>query len=377
MAKETLSRFHLQFHSDATENAYRQHFLPVDVIQNKIAILIFILPTVLFSYSDYLLFGTSDEFYTLSYIRLFEVVLSLLFYHFISTTKNIRTHDSIVSAWLITLFLVIFYVNLTRPPEYLHHSFIDSLTLFSCYVLIYTRFILQLIPALIFSIGNILIIFISKSPLSALTIVVLLASTAMGNGLGIFISRRIHKYRRQEYMALQNERILKQELALLANTDSLTEVPNRRCFFCEAEKELLRSKRYSHSCVALIFDIDHFKKINDKFGHDIGDIALKKFAALLKSHTRKIDVLGRFGGEEFVLLLPETNMENAQHIVQRIIKDCQSIIVKTPTTDCTFTVSAGLTLVDPSDNTVIKIIKRADAALYKAKDLGRNQYQVA
>jgi len=377
MARETLSRFHLQFHSDATENAYRQHFLPDDIIQNKIAILIFILPTVLFSYSDYLLFGTSDQFYTLSYVRLFEVALSLLFYHFISTTKSIKTHDNILSAWLTTLFFVIFYINLTRPPEYLHHSFIDSLTLFSCYVLIHTRFILQLIPALIFSAGNIIIIFISKTPLSALTIVVLLASSAMGNGLGIFISRRIHKYRRKEYMALQNEKALKQKLTLLANTDSLTDVPNRRCFFCEAEKELLRSKRYSHSCVALIFDIDHFKKINDKFGHDIGDIALKRFAMLLKSHTRKIDILGRFGGEEFVLLLPETNMKDAQQIVQRIIKDCQSIIVKTPTTDCSFTVSAGLTLVAPSDNTVVKIIKRADGALYKAKDSGRNQYQVA
>ncbi len=165
------------------------------------------------------------------------------------------------------------------------------------------------------------------------------------------------------------------ELNVLATMDPLTDIPNRRCFFDQAEKELVRSKRYNHPFALLMLDIDLFKKINDNFGHDIGDQALKEFAALLKKQTRQTDILGRFGGEEFILLLPETNKKDAESFAQRIIESCRALIVKTSTEDCRFTVSAGLTHTNDSDKKIVEIINRADEALYKAKENGRDQFK--
>jgi len=177
------------------------------------------------------------------------------------------------------------------------------------------------------------------------------------------------------YYFVYSNRNLQNKLRTLANTDPLTGLPNRRSFFSKAEIEFLRAKRYNRPFSLLMIDIDLFKNINDVYGHAVGDEVLQKFASLLMEHSREVDILGRYGGEEFIILLPETSAEDIRIRAMQIIKCTQKLIVHTPKTDFSFTVSVGLTQYKSSDEHLSAILKRADDALYKAKEMGRNQMQ--
>jgi len=179
------------------------------------------------------------------------------------------------------------------------------------------------------------------------------------------------------YYFVSSEEKLHAQLKLLANTDPLTEVPNRRSFFNLAHKEFARVQRGVDPFAVLMLDIDHFKQINDVYGHDIGDKALVAFSRMLKSESRRIDILGRYGGEEFIILLPETSLEEATAFGERIITYCRMIRIETPLGECTFTVSAGLCRLGLLNQDLLVLIKCADNALFKAKESGRDQLQLA
>jgi len=178
------------------------------------------------------------------------------------------------------------------------------------------------------------------------------------------------------YYFVSSEEKLQEQLQVLANTDPLTEIPNRRSFFVLAHLEFERVKRGASPFTVLMIDIDHFKMINDTFGHDVGDKALVAFSTLLKQHSRAVDLLGRYGGEEFIVLLPESSMQEAETFALRIIEKCREIRLQTPKGVCSFTVSAGLCRLEPEQSRLLEPIKCADDALYRAKSLGRDQLQV-
>jgi len=179
------------------------------------------------------------------------------------------------------------------------------------------------------------------------------------------------------YYFVSSEEKLQQQLTELANTDVLTNIPNRRSFFTRAHQEFERVRRGTDAFAILMIDIDHFKAINDTYGHDVGDKALVTFANLLKEQSRTVDILGRYGGEEFIILLPQTGIQEAKIFAKRIIERCHTININTPKGLCRFTVSAGLCRLDPTSKELLEPIKCADDALYKAKENGRDQLQVA
>jgi diguanylate cyclase (GGDEF)-like protein len=164
---------------------------------------------------------------------------------------------------------------------------------------------------------------------------------------------------------------MKKELERLAYTDPLTSAFNRRYFLSAAKKEILRSSRYGHSLTLLMVDIDHFKSVNDTYGHDIGDEALKITVTTILKALRSEDILGRFGGEEFIILLPETNAVGAELVAQRIRQVVSEIIINTGQKAVSFTVSVGVAEIKKNE-TIEEMQKRADEALYKAKENGRN-----
>lgn len=171
---------------------------------------------------------------------------------------------------------------------------------------------------------------------------------------------------------------LQEELSILANTDLLTDIPNRRHFFTNAKNELSRSKRHDRILSIFMLDIDFFKTFNDNYGHAVGDEVLIRFANLLKDNIRDIDILCRYGGEEFIILMPETTIEVAILAGQRIIDNCHLLIIhkNNDNIDINITVSIGVTQSNHDDKNIDEIIKRADDALYKAKANGRDQLQV-
>lgn len=159
------------------------------------------------------------------------------------------------------------------------------------------------------------------------------------------------------------------KLEVLATTDKLTKIYNRAKLDTLLDNEIERAKRYQHSFGCAIIDIDHFKKINDTYGHLVGDTVLKASALLIQTHIRKSDIFGRWGGEEFLLILPEANFQDLMKILEKIrtiIAQCDILKVGE------ITISTGATLFLPSDSSD-SIIKRADDALYEAKEGGRNK----
>jgi len=164
------------------------------------------------------------------------------------------------------------------------------------------------------------------------------------------------------------------ELQRLAITDSLTGVFNRRHLLILGEQALEQARRYQRPLAALMIDIDHFKQINDRYGHAVGDEALKKLAECLQSNLRAADILGRYGGEEFVVLMPETDLETARRIAERLCEGIRALTIETEHAPIHFTTSIGVAVFDDArDATVDSLIQRADQAMYAAKQAGRNQ----
>ncbi|MFZ8861837.1 MAG: GGDEF domain-containing protein [Thermocrinis sp.] len=166
------------------------------------------------------------------------------------------------------------------------------------------------------------------------------------------------------------------ELQELAYYDPLTGLPNRRFFFEHASLIFEEVKRYEKPLSLLVMDIDHFKKINDTYGHDAGDLVLKTFADVIRGIVRKSDICARFGGEEFVVLLPNTDLEGAGVLAERIRAAVSKNPVEHGSIVIVFTVSIGISQYRKGMQSIDELIKEADIALYRAKEGGRNRVEV-
>ena len=171
------------------------------------------------------------------------------------------------------------------------------------------------------------------------------------------------------FVLLATERV-REEFEKLASRDSLTGALMRRTWLDAAVAEVDRSRRHGRALSVATMDLDFFKKINDSLGHQAGDQTLIHFAELVRGHLRGHDKLGRMGGEEFVLLLPETALQDAGSVAERIRAACAA--AEGP---ARYTVSIGVATLEPGDGGIQELLARADAALYRAKAKGRNRVE--
>ena len=168
------------------------------------------------------------------------------------------------------------------------------------------------------------------------------------------------------------------ELHEMATTDILTGLPNRRHFMARLEEELARVLRLEHQRAAvLMLDLDHFKQVNDTYGHVTGDGVLKHFAALMREGLRKIDTGGRVGGEEFAIILPGADMDAARAFAERLRRKVAQTPAALEGVTIPMTVSIGIAAIDAADASPDAALIRADDALYRAKEGGRNRVEVA
>jgi len=177
-------------------------------------------------------------------------------------------------------------------------------------------------------------------------------------------------------MNITERKQLEQELRLQSQTDELTGIHNRRFFMESLKREIAGARRSGRHFVLAIVDIDFFKSINDQYGHHCGDLALKQFTDILSSVVRKADLLGRIGGEEFALLLKNTELRQALGMVQRLLEQLRQtpIILDNDIPVC-LTASIGLTEWRVQDKGIDELLIRADTALYRAKEKGRNRFE--
>jgi diguanylate cyclase (GGDEF)-like protein len=305
-------------------------FTKIGIVASDVVILIFLilklccLPSTLFEI----------------YFLLFLLIYFTLFYFFYDKTKPyIGTLKLISYLFIITLIFIVFV-------QFMKFSVLVWLypTILSAY------FILRIRYAIIVSTMAILFIFLFfiKHYICFYDFMNLEIAIFVFSAFSYFVFRAVMKY---EIKRILHERKLK----TLSERDYLTGIYNRRKFFELAYK-------LNNKSALIMMDLDHFKQINDTYGHDTGDEVLKKFTELVKSHIRKEDIFARIGGEEFVLIIRNANEKTAFDIAEKIRKRIESADIN----GIRFTVSLGVTLYDVHEN-IFQALKRADKALYKAK----------
>lgn len=178
--------------------------------------------------------------------------------------------------------------------------------------------------------------------------------------------------------ALAEAEELKRRYQHLSIIDELTGIHNRRFFFPESQAALSTAVRHDHDYAVMMVDLDHFKRINDEYGHDMGDKVLQVTAALLKGQTREGDIVARFGGEEFVLALPNTDLDGAKLLAERVLDSLRGLAFSAEGHSLRVTASIGLSALygdeSPDQSDLLEsLLRQADQALYYGKSHGRDQ----
>lgn len=203
-----------------------------------------------------------------------------------------------------------------------------------------------------------------------------------GHWLPLEISISRFKHNDQNFVTVNmkditERRISEENLRQLANHDSLTDLYNRRHFIELLEREFQRRQRTQKPLTLMMLDLDYFKRVNDTYGHHVGDQVLRMAAMCIQDSVRVVDVVGRLGGEEFAVFMPYTDLEGAIIPARRILQKMASSWVSVGKLQVGCTVSIGLALATKSADNPEKLLSIADKALYAAKEAGRNQVQLA
>lgn len=161
-----------------------------------------------------------------------------------------------------------------------------------------------------------------------------------------------------------------------ASQDELTNLYNRRAFFEQGKQLFRQARRYQQYASVMMIDIDHFKNINDNHGHTVGDSVLKTIAGLLQKTIREVDILARIGGEEFAIIMPQTGIEEASNLAERIRRCIEAEAIQHDTLQINITASIGIAACMVEGDDLDKMLTKADDALYIAKKKGRNQVKI-
>jgi two-component system cell cycle response regulator len=186
-----------------------------------------------------------------------------------------------------------------------------------------------------------------------------------GRDLVLGVDREISARKQAEH---EHEHLIQQP----AMTDALTDLYNRRGFFKLGEREVERARRTKRPLTLIMIDVDNFKQVNDGHGHAVGDLVLRAIGERCARNVRVVDVIGRYGGEEFAVLLPDTDIGPAQIVAERLRHAIAAMVIPTRDAEVAITVSAGIASLHDSVSDLVSLLQAADAALYAAKRAGRN-----
>ncbi len=357
---------------DDLEPRYRAHYLAADARQTSVAIFVWLFPAVFFAYADYLIFGWGLTFAATAAVRLAFCGVSLYTIAALRKVATAREYDRIFLWWAAAAIVSVLFFNYNWASFVPPNGAITILALFSAYMVFPNRLGVRLIPPLVLSAGNLLLQLVVESvnPESLLTMTVALI---MANILGIIFSTWLQNHRRTEFKARLEEARVREELYRLASIDDLTGIFNRRKLMRLAAEEFALFKRESSPLSVLMIDIDHFKRLNDNYGHETGDLILADFTAYVAAGLTHKNIWGRLGGDEFVLVLPGLAAKQAGFIAEQLRRGCEEKAPPRQTAGPGFTISIGVTEARAKDTSFDGVLTRADKALYRAKRNGRNR----
>jgi diguanylate cyclase (GGDEF)-like protein len=355
------------------EGEYRAFHRKDDIRQSSFYIIIATLSVLSMLGTDAVLYrDRPDLFLWMILYRGGFALVCILIMIAIRRSRRVRVYDRLMMAWLCFVILFLLLFNFTRPTNFLTTAY-DVILPLAIYIISPLKIFYTLALGIGFSAGILYIDYFHKTGIDPATQNMILVSQLIVHVIGLTSSIQIQSYRRKSYKAYIQEKDAKEMVAYMANIDPLTKSMTRRQFFNIAESEFMRFARYRRQFSMLVLDADHFKNINDTYGHYVGDLVLRNLSLVILEQKRTQDTFGRLGGEEFGLLLPETNLEQAKIVAERV----QQTWAETPCiVDGTLihsTVSIGVTEATDQDKSFEDILRRADRMMYKAKEAGRNR----
>ena len=355
------------------EGDYRVFYLKDDIAYSSLYISIAILGAISMFILDGVLYpGQPNMDWLLVLLRGGYIVVSILIARAIRKTSKVRLYDRLVLTWILISIFSLLLLKFTHPAQFLRPTFYIIVPLV-IYVFSPFKIIYNVTLALVFSVGTLLIDYFYWSEIEPLVWNTVITSQLVGHAVGLVAGLQIQSYRRKSFKAYIREKDAKEMVAYMANIDPLTKSLTRRHFFNIAESEFLRFRRYHRKLSMLVLDADHFKIINDTYGHYAGDLVLRTMSLVTMEQKRTQDTFGRLGGEEFGLLLPETNLEQAKVVAERIQTAWQQTPCPVDDKVIHSTVSIGIAEASPDDQSFEDVLRRADRMMYKAKEAGRNK----
>ena len=288
-------------------------------------------------------------------------LLTIMLIYFLRASKKNYT---LTAHLLLIISLITFTSALIFVPQ-------DEFRIIWFYLLIFVAYMINgKMSGIFYTIASITIILSANFFVELQLSQVAINSGILGLVIGSFLS---HVYTNK---ITQYEHSLKQQnstLSVLASTDYLTGVMNKRMFSEISERYFQTAQKDNFSLTLLLLDLDHFKKINDTYGHQVGDKLLIQFVKTIKNTLAKSDIFARIGGEEFAILLSQIDKDDAYNLAETIRKEVENISIRYKGQNIFVKTSIGITQNSPTDNSFDDIFSRSDMALYKAKKEGRNR----
>jgi len=382
-----ISAWTAEFTDPDTEAAYRQRNALDGIRQARYGLGLWAAFLLVFIYPDYLNLGASGAFWLLLGMRL-TLVTAIFGFGWLIARYPGWLMDGRGAALLLvfgwTGFFLLFYL---LPEDQVPWVIAMTMALLvGQFVFIPNLVTTGTIPAVYGVLGTLFSVCqvseVSAEDLGALGLM-LVAPAATG----LFVAHRFQTDQRKAFSRLlqaeqantelhkeiQMRRELEAQLKRQVATDPLTGLHNRRSYEMLFQRELTRKQRYGGSLSLFVLDLDHFKEINDSFGHSAGDRALRALAGLCRKQLREADIIGRLGGEEFVVMLPGTALAEAVPVAERLREKIAEMAFETPHGSFHMTATIGLAGLLNRDKDVGELVRRADEALYRGKTGGRNQ----
>ncbi len=384
-----ISRFTAEFAHPVVEQGFREASHLARVRETRIAITIAALFYLAFAITDYLAVGEGEQYHLIFLTRLGICGMGIAIA--ISAGRFWRALMDGVTPTLVESMALVGFLSITllRPYESGWHGMSLMVMLLGVYVFIPNRFLPATAVAVFSTLGFIWLLINHFQPPANYILTLSLLLVAI-NLFGILSAHRVSRLTREEYrdanvLRLANEHLsreiearqrLEAELRELAHRDHLTGISNRRHFFDMAEHSFARARAADIPMSLLIVDIDYFKQINDTYGHMHGDEVLKVLVDVCRSALGEVEMLARLGGEEFVVLLPNSDLAAASELAERLRAHVQNTPVRLRDATLYFTISLGVAQWQPGE-TLPVLMRRADEALYAAKYNGRNRCELA
>mgnify|MGYP000014612072 FL=1 len=369
----TIERYACQFKSLQVEQIFLQSKFAQDKKIAQFLCCIIALVTTLVTFFDKMIIQASfwpDIALTGRIIMVSVCVLSAFGLSYIKTIQLFRL---VISVFMLFLFLNMQFMAITYERFYILHMFFDVIILITFYFSTLVSIKLSVFLSISYSALAISVIYFNKDISSHSLYMVILAHVA-ANLAGMIMAAHEHIIRRELFVRNTQLAQLAHEMKIQALKDSLTQLPNRRAFdnaFPEYQRLTQQQQGEAKQVCVIMADIDYFKRVNDTHGHEVGDVVLQRFSAFLTHSLRTSDDVYRFGGEEFVIVLPLCSVPDATVIINSMISRLNSEMCEVGELSLPIRASFGLTVMREEEQK--SVISRADAALYQAKDAGRNQ----